>query len=99
GRTVLGADVRDVIRQIGETEVKLEAEWLSRARRKRGRDGGENRSMHPGRRLAAAVHTRLVIDHRRRVVVVEANVVLSRPDHLDWLPELAREHCRFRRVV
>ena len=55
--------------------------------------------MQPRRRLAAAVDRRLVIDRRRRVVVVEADVVLARPDHLDRLAELLRQHRRFRRVV
>ena len=41
----------------------------------------------------------LVIHRRRRVVVVEVDVVLARPDHLDRLAELLRQHRRFGRVV
>src|SRR5205085_11095922 len=72
GRSVLGADVRDVVRQIDEAEIELEAERLARAGRERRRDRREDRSLQPRGRAAAAVDGRLLIDRRRRVVVVEA---------------------------
>ena len=82
-----------------EPEIELEAERLARARRERRGDRRKRRPVQPRRRLAAAVDRRLVIHRRRRVVVVETDVVFARPDHLDRLAELLRQHRRFGAIV
>ena len=88
----------DVVRRVGEPQVELEAERLAASAERRP-DRREHRALQPRRRLAASVDRGLVIHRRRRVVEVEMDVVFARPDHLDRLAELLRQHRRFGRVV
>ena len=99
GRTVLGADIRDVVRRVREGEIELERQRVVDVARERGRDRLERRAVEHRGRLAVRADHRLVVHGSRGMVEVELDVVLAVPDNLHRLPELLRQHRGFRREI
>ena len=99
GAAVFSADVGHVERQVHQTHVELDTQAVARILVEHRTDRREDRSLEPGSGPPSSIDGRLLIHGCRGVVVVEADVVLSRPDHLDRFPELLREDGGFRAEI
>src|ERR1700738_1698856 len=87
--------IRNRVGQIRESQSKFTCVRIDCVRIKRRSDGRKHRALQPSRRLPVRAQRRFHVHRRNRMIRVEPDVVLARPDHFHRLPGFLRQHRRF----